>query len=50
MILITESYVLPAMQPVLPSQTVGMTFKQKLMELGWVLLDMIFPYRPVFVS
>ena len=44
MIVITEQYVLPTIQPILPSQTVGMTFIQKLGELGWVLLDMIFPY------
>jgi sterol O-acyltransferase len=44
MILISEHYVLPAIQPILPSQTIGMSFLQKLSELGWVLLDMIFPY------
>jgi sterol O-acyltransferase len=44
MIVISEHYVLPAIQPILPSQTVGMTLFAKLMELGWVLLDMIFPY------
>jgi hypothetical protein len=43
MIVITEQYVLPAIQPILPSQTVGMSFTEKLYELGWVLLDMIFP-------
>jgi sterol O-acyltransferase len=46
MIIITEQYVLPVIQPILPGQTVGMTFLQKLGELGWVLLDMIFPYVP----
>jgi len=44
MIVITEQYVLPAIQPILPTQTIGMTFTQKFIELGWVLLDMIFPY------
>src|SRR5438477_1711406 len=44
MIVITEQYVLPTIQHILPSQTAGMTFIQKLGELGWVLLDMIFPY------
>jgi hypothetical protein len=46
MIVITEHYVLPAIQPILPPQTLGMTFLQKVGELGWVLLDMIFPYSP----
>lgn len=46
MIIITEQYVLPAIQPILPAQTIGMTFVQKLGELGWVLLDMLFPYVP----
>jgi len=49
MIVITEQYVLPTIQPILPSQTVGMTFIQKLGELGWVLLDMIFPYIPLSI-
>jgi hypothetical protein len=44
MIVITEQYVLPAIQPILPSETIGMAFNQKFIELGWVLLDMIFPY------
>src|SRR5271170_1149490 len=44
MIVITEQYVLPAIQPILPIRTIGMTFTQKFIELGWVLLDMIFPY------
>jgi len=44
MIVITEQYVLPVIQPILPSQTIGMTFFQKCGELGWVLLDMLFPY------
>jgi sterol O-acyltransferase len=44
MIIITEQYVLPVIQPILPAQTVGMTFLQKVGELGWVLLDMSFPY------
>jgi sterol O-acyltransferase len=44
MIVITEQYVLPAIQPILPSRIVGMTFTQKFVELGWVLLDMVFPY------
>jgi sterol O-acyltransferase len=46
MIVITEQYVLPTIQPILPPQTLGMTFTQKVGELGWVLLDMIFPYSP----
>ena len=46
MIVITEHYVLPAIQPILPSQTNGMSFPQKVGELGWVLLDMLFPYSP----
>jgi len=46
MIVITEHYVLPTIHPILPAQTLGMTFAQKLGELGWVLLDMIFPYLP----
>src|SRR5271170_1662129 len=44
MIVITEHYVLPVVQPILPSQTDGMLFSQKVGELGWVLLDMVFPY------
>ena len=48
MIVITEHYVLPAVQPILPSQTDGMSFTQKVGELGWVLLDMLFPYLPLF--
>ena len=44
MIVISEQYILPAIQPILPSRTIGMTLFEKLMELGWVLLDMIFPY------
>jgi sterol O-acyltransferase len=44
MIVITEQYVLPAIQPILPDRTFGMPFSQKLVELGWVLLDMMFPY------
>lgn len=46
MIVITEHYVLPAIQPILPSKTIDLTFTQKFGELGWVLLDMIFPYVP----
>ena len=46
MILITEQYVLPAIQPILPSKTTGMTVSQKFVELGWVLLDMLLPYYP----
>jgi sterol O-acyltransferase len=45
MIVITEHYVLPVVQPILPSETAGMLFSQKVGELGWVLLDMVFPYR-----
>ena len=47
MIVITEHYVLPTIHPILPAQTLGMTFAQKLGELGWVLMDMIFPYLPI---
>jgi sterol O-acyltransferase len=50
MIVITEHYVLPAVQPILPSQTDGMLFVQKVGELGWVLLDMVFPYLPLSPS
>jgi sterol O-acyltransferase len=45
MVLITEQYVLPAIQPILPPRTEGMTVSEKFVELGWVLLDMLFPYR-----
>lgn len=48
MIVITEQYVLPAVQPILPGRTFEMTFTQKFIELGWVLLDMIFPYVPLY--
>jgi len=44
MIVITEQYVLPAIQPILPPNTIGMTVSQKVVELGWVLLDMLLPY------
>jgi hypothetical protein len=46
MIVISEQYVLPAITPILPPKTIGMTLPQKLTELGWVLLDMILPYAP----
>lgn len=46
MIVITEQYVLPAIHPILPPRTAGMTIPQKFVELGWVLLDMVFPYDP----
>ena len=49
MIVITEHYVLPTLQPILPSQTIGMTFTQKLLELGWVLMDMIFPFITLYL-